>query len=155
MFPKLCAVLIFLFLFLSRKKDKKQSLKDLEISICILHNKFNLQTIYCLFGTFFVYLNNILSIMTKYSVNKVPSDILILIAQNVVALRKEQGWTQQDLAEKSDVSYGSIKRFERTGQISFESLLKIVESLRRLSEFENVLLPPKENQRIKELFKIY
>ncbi len=91
--------------------------------------------------------------MTKYSVNKVPSDILILIAQNVVALRKEQGWTQQDLAEKSDVSYGSIKRFETTGQISFESLLKIVESLRRLSEFENILLPPKDNKKIKQLFE--
>lgn len=100
-------------------------------------------------------LDNILSIMAKYSVHKVPSDILKLIAQNVVALRKEQSWTQQDLAEKSDVSYGSIKRFERTGQISFESLLKIAESLRRLSEFENVLFPSKENQRIKELFKIY
>ncbi len=93
--------------------------------------------------------------MAKYSVNKVPSDILISIAQNVVALRKEQGWTQQDLAEKSDVSYGSIKRFERRGQISFESLLKIVESLRRLSEFENILLPPKDSQRIKQLFKSY
>ncbi|MDX5586230.1 MAG: helix-turn-helix transcriptional regulator [Aureibaculum sp.] len=93
--------------------------------------------------------------MAKYSVNKVPSDILILIAQNVIALRKEKGWTQQDLAEKSDVSYGSIKRFETSGQISFESLLKIAESLRRLSEFENILLPPKENQRIKELFKSY
>ncbi|RLD84140.1 MAG: XRE family transcriptional regulator, partial [Bacteroidetes bacterium] len=80
-------------------------------------------------------------------------DILILIAQNVVALRKEQGWTQQDLAEKSDVSYGSIKRFETTGQISFESLLKIVESLRRLSEFENILLPPKDNKKIKQLFE--
>ena len=91
--------------------------------------------------------------MTKYSVNKVPSDILILIAKNVVALRKEQGWTQQDLAEKSDVSYGSIKRFETTGQISFESLLKIVESLRRLSEFENILLPPKDNKKIKQLFE--
>jgi transcriptional regulator with XRE-family HTH domain len=93
--------------------------------------------------------------MAKYSVNKVPSDILILIAQNVIALRKEKGWTQQDLAEKSDVSYGSIKRFETSGQISFESLLKIAESLRRLSEFENILLPPKENQRIKKLFKSY
>lgn len=93
--------------------------------------------------------------MAKYSVNKVPSDILILIAQNVVALRKEQGWTQQELAEKSDVSYGSIKRFERSGQISFESLLKIAESLRRLSEFENILTPPKESQRIKQLFESY
>ncbi len=91
--------------------------------------------------------------MAKYSINKVPSDILISIAQNVATLRKERGLTQQDLAEKSDVSYGSIKRFERSGQISFESLLKIAESLRRLSEFENILLPPKENQRIKELFK--
>lgn len=91
--------------------------------------------------------------MAKYSVNKVPSDILVLIAQNVVALRKEQGWTQRDLAEKSDVSYGSIKRFETTGLIAFESLLKIAESLGRLSEFENILLPPKENKKIKALFK--
>lgn len=91
--------------------------------------------------------------MGKYSVNKVPSDILISIAQSVVTLRKEEGWTQQDLAEKSDVSYGSIKRFERLGQISFESLLKITEALGRLSEFENILLPPKDSQRIKQLFK--
>lgn len=91
--------------------------------------------------------------MGKYSVNKVPSDILIYIAQSIVTLRKEEGWTQQDLAEKSDVSYGSIKRFERLGQISFESLLKIAEALGRLSEFENVLLPPKDSQRIKQLFK--
>tara|TARA_R110002049_G_scaffold172683_1_gene339462 strand:- start:1700 stop:1978 length:279 start_codon:yes stop_codon:yes gene_type:complete len=91
--------------------------------------------------------------MGKYSVNKVPSDILLLIAQNVVALRKEKGWTQQELSEKSDVSYGSIKRFETTGQISLESLLKIVESLKRLSEFEDILLPPKDNQRIKQLFE--
>jgi len=93
--------------------------------------------------------------MGKYSVNKVPSDILISIAQNVAALRKDRGWTQQELAEKSDVSYGSIKRFERSGQISFESLLKIVESFGRLSEFEYVLLMPKESQRIKELFKSF
>jgi len=93
--------------------------------------------------------------MGKYSVNKVPSDILVLIAQNVVALRKEKGWTQQELSEKSDVSYGSIKRFETSGQISLESLLKIVESLRRLSDFENILLLPKESQRIKDLFEIY
>ena len=93
--------------------------------------------------------------MGKYSLNKLPSDILISISQNVVILRKEKGWTQIDLAEKSDVSYGSIKRFEQSGQISFESLLKIVESLGRLSEFENILLPPKDSRRIKQLFKSY
>ena len=79
--------------------------------------------------------------MGKYSINKLPSDILKSTAQNVAALRKELNWTQKDLADKSGVSYGSIKRFERLGKISFESLLKIVEALNRLSDFENLLLP--------------
>lgn len=90
--------------------------------------------------------------MGKYSINKLPSDILRSTAQNVAALRKELKWTQQDLAEKSGVSYGSIKRFERSGQISFESLLKIVEVLNQLNEFETLLLP-KDDQRLKKLFK--
>jgi transcriptional regulator with XRE-family HTH domain len=90
--------------------------------------------------------------MGKYSINKLPSDILIATAQNVAALRKELNLTQQDLATKSGVSYGSIKRFERFGKISFESLLKIAEALNRLSEFETILLP-KNDQRLKELFK--
>jgi transcriptional regulator with XRE-family HTH domain len=91
--------------------------------------------------------------MGKYSVNKVPSDILKLMAQNIVALRKEKGWTQQVLSEKSDVSYGSIKRFETTGKISLESLLKISESLNRLHEFEDILLPTKDHQKLKRLFE--
>jgi transcriptional regulator with XRE-family HTH domain len=91
--------------------------------------------------------------MGKYSVDKLPSDILKLIAQNVAVLRKEQGWTQQDLAEKSDVSYGSIKRFERTGKISFESLLKIAEAFNRLSEFENLFVLPTDNKAVRKLFE--
>ena len=93
-----------------------------------------------------------MSIMGRYSINKLPSDILTSTAKNVAALRKEFNWSQQDLAEKSGVSYGSIKRFERSGQISFESLLKIVEVLNRLTEFETLLLP-KNDQRLKKLFK--
>jgi len=62
-----------------------------------------------------------------------------------VLLREEQGWTQQYLAKKSDVSYGSIKRFERSG--------KIAVALGRLSEFDNMFLLPKENKRLKQLFE--
>ncbi|MEA1878362.1 MAG: helix-turn-helix transcriptional regulator [Bacteroidota bacterium] len=91
--------------------------------------------------------------MGKYSINKLPSDILKSTAQKVAALRKGLKWTQQDLAEKSDVSYGSIKRFERFGKISFESLLKIAEVLNRLEEFESLLLP-KDDERLKDLFKL-
>lgn len=46
--------------------------------------------------------------MGKYSINKLPSDILTSTAKNVATLRKELNWTQQDLAEKSGVYYGSI-----------------------------------------------
>jgi transcriptional regulator with XRE-family HTH domain len=90
--------------------------------------------------------------MGKYSINKLPSDILLSTAQNVAALRKESNWTQQDLATRSGVSYGSIKRFERFGKISFESLLKIAEALNRLNEFETLFLPT-GNKRLEELFK--
>lgn len=72
-------------------------------------------------------------------------------AENVASLRKELGWTQQVLAERSGVSYGSIKRFERFGKISFESLLKIAEVLGRMEDFEKLLLPKIED-RIKKLF---
>lgn len=89
--------------------------------------------------------------MGKYSINKLPSDILKSTAQNVASLRKELGWTQQVLAERSGVSYGSIKRFERFGKISFESLLKIAEVLGRMEDFEKLLLPKIED-RIKKLF---
>ena len=89
--------------------------------------------------------------MGKYSINKLPSDILKITAKNAAELRKEKNWTQQDLAEKSGVSYGSIKRFERLGQISFESLLKIVEALGRLDEFETLLLP-KGTKHLEKLF---
>ena len=90
--------------------------------------------------------------MGKYSINKLPSDILKSTAQNVAELRKEMDWTQKDLADKSGVSYGSIKRFERLGKISFESLLRIAEAFSRLEEFETLLLP-KDNKRLMKLFE--
>ncbi len=89
--------------------------------------------------------------MGKYSVNKLPSDILISIAQNASKLRKELGLSQLALAEKSGVSYGSIKRFEQSGKISLESLLKLAEALNRLDEFEN-LFKLLNMERIEKLF---
>jgi len=107
--------------------------------------------IYYLYDLNIVLLTNILSIMGKYSVVKVPSDILKLAAQNVAILRKELKLTQLDLAEKSGVSHGSIKRFERFGKISFESLLKIAEALDRLHEFESLFLS-QDTKRLEGLF---
>ena len=47
------------------------------------------------------------------------------IVRQVKSRRKEQKISQEKLAELSRVSLGSIKRFESSGEISLDSLLKI------------------------------
>ena len=49
--------------------------------------------------------------------------------------RKQMKLTQQVLATRSGVSLGSLKRFESSGQISLESLLKLAFVLECLGEF--------------------
>lgn len=51
------------------------------------------------------------------------------IADRLRLIRKRRAISQQRLAEMSNVSYGSIKRFEATGQISLMSLTKIAMAL--------------------------
>lgn len=51
------------------------------------------------------------------------------LAERVKTIRKRRGITQEELSEKSGVSYGSIKRFETTGMISLLSLTKIAVAL--------------------------
>lgn len=51
------------------------------------------------------------------------------LAQRVRNIRKRRSISQQKLAAMSGVSYGSIKRFETTGQISLLSLTKIATAL--------------------------
>ena len=41
------------------------------------------------------------------------------LAQRVRNIRKRRSISQEKLASMSGVSYGSVKRFESTGQISF------------------------------------
>lgn len=56
---------------------------------------------------------------------KTPKEIQLEIAKNVRMKRKDLKLTQEKFAEKSGVSFGSIKRFENTGEISLFSLVKI------------------------------
>jgi transcriptional regulator with XRE-family HTH domain len=58
-----------------------------------------------------------------------PEEINRVIAGNAQRLRKRKGITQEKLSQISGVSYGSIKRFEATGNISFLSLTKIAVAL--------------------------
>lgn len=89
------------------------------------------------------------------SINILSSDELLdTIKANFKQRRLDEALTQEGLANKSGVSLGSVKRFEQTGQISLESLLKIALVLGCLDEFKN--LGKKENQQyhsIKELME--
>lgn len=58
-------------------------------------------------------------------VRKTPQEINMLVATNAKNIRKRKGISQQKLSKLSGVSYGSIKRFEKTGNISLISLTKI------------------------------
>lgn len=52
--------------------------------------------------------------------------------------RKETKLSQKKLAEISGVSYGSIRRFESTGEISLKSLLYLAYKINCLQDFEEL-----------------
>ena len=80
-------------------------------------------------------MDNILS-MNNFILNKkTPRDILKIIAENTKKRRKELKLSQIELAFKSGVSFGSIKRFENTAQISLQSLIKIAIALDDSDDF--------------------
>ena len=58
-----------------------------------------------------------------------PEEINLALAHRLRGIRKRKNLTQQQLSEKSNVSFGSIKRFETTGQISLISLTKLAVAL--------------------------
>jgi len=89
--------------------------------------------------------------MNPYSIEKTPSDVLEVLAQKVKLLRKERKMSQAELARRSKVSLGSYKRFETTGHISLDSLLRIAFILGRLEEFEG-LFKANEYKKLEALF---
>ncbi|NKQ40234.1 MAG: helix-turn-helix transcriptional regulator [Sulfurovum sp.] len=69
---------------------------------------------------------------------KSPSEIQDELKAKFKAKRKALKLTQEQLAIKSGVSLGSLKRFEASGQISLESLLKLAFILECLGDFDGV-----------------
>lgn len=90
--------------------------------------------------------------MRRYSINKLPTDVLLTTAKKVRELRKEAGYSQAELARRSGVSLGSVKRFEITGQISMVSFLKVLHLLNRLEEFDGILQIGENLEEIEKLF---
>lgn len=64
--------------------------------------------------------------------------------------RKTLKLSQEELANRSGVSFGSVKRFENTGEISLTSLLKIAVVLESEEDF-NSLFVRKNYQSLQEV----
>lgn len=71
-----------------------------------------------------------------------PPEVTRAVAERARALRLLRNQTQQGLAERAGVSLGSLKRFERTGAIAFESLVRIAIALDATGELETWFAPP-------------
>lgn len=79
-----------------------------------------------------------------------PEELDQKLAQRVRKIRKRRSITQEKLASISGASYGSIKRFETTGQISLLSLTKIAIALDLADELRNIFtqVPYKDIQEV-------
>jgi transcriptional regulator with XRE-family HTH domain len=90
--------------------------------------------------------------MRKFGLTKSTAEILNELAQKHKVLRKQAGFTQSELAQRSGVSLGSIKRFENTGQISLASLVKCTQILDRTADFDLLL---NTNDNLKAIEKLF
>ena len=73
---------------------------------------------------------------------RTPSEIDKDIAGRLKNIRKRRGITQKQLAGRCNVSYGSLKKFEQTGEISLISLTRIAMELGLAGELASLFTQP-------------
>jgi len=71
-----------------------------------------------------------------------PTEISLNLAKRVKRIRKRKKITQEQLAARSNVSYGAYKKFEQTGEISLVSLIKVCMELNLVNEINALFTAP-------------
>ena len=71
-----------------------------------------------------------------------PGEVMAGIARRMTMRRKEHGMTQSDLARKSGVSLGPIRRFEQLHEISLNALVGIAFALDCERDFDALFSQP-------------
>jgi transcriptional regulator with XRE-family HTH domain len=69
---------------------------------------------------------------------KTPKDVQRELAGRFRARRLSMNLTQEGLAARSGVTWSSLKRFEHTGLISLDALLKLAMVLNCLGDFDRI-----------------
>lgn len=75
------------------------------------------------------------------------------IAKRFRSIRKSKKVSQQRLSVISGVSYASIRRFEKSGNISLESLVKIALALQLYDDLDNLFKREYKYKSIEEIIK--
>lgn len=88
--------------------------------------------------------NNLLSLLDGFKLDN-PDDIMQEVADNFRRRRVEKNITRQRVSELSGVPLSSVALFERKGQISFESLVKLAMALGYASEVRSLFGTSKFN----------
>lgn len=70
-----------------------------------------------------------------------PAEMGKELAKRVTAIRLQKTWTREKLADMARINIHSLKRFERSGQISLERLIAIAEALDMQQEIERLFKP--------------
>jgi len=83
---------------------------------------------------------------------KSPVEISTDVAKRLRARRLDANLSQEGLANRAGVTLASLKRFERTGKIAFESLVKLSFALGSAEGFE-ALFPPAKFESIDEVIE--
>src|SRR4051812_50069357 len=71
-----------------------------------------------------------------------PAEVVAGIAERARALRVARGWTQAELADRSGVALDTLRRFERTGKIALERLVRIAVVLGAVRPLGELFAPP-------------
>lgn len=79
-----------------------------------------------------------------------PESEALEIAVREKECRRRRGLTQSQLAQHAGVSLGSLRRFEQTGQVSLDSLLRLGFALACADDFD-ALFSEKEYSSIQEV----
>ena len=77
------------------------------------------------------------------SIMRSSEEITAAIAKRLRSRRLAQQLTQQGLADRSGVSLGTLKKFERTGQIALVSFVRLAIALQDERALDNLMLEEK------------
>jgi len=73
---------------------------------------------------------------------RTPAEVAAELGRRIRVLRLARNWRLVTLSERAGVGMATLQRFETTGRITLENLLKLAEALGRLDELDSLFRPP-------------